>query len=107
MLDWIPSTSDDVGPTAKVVGRRLAASGGVASSGHPVDGSASVVLASGLCSSVYPRGSSYHTAWASVMCADSARLVYKKTVAVFWYIVLFVFGKVTFFVFLDMLNLNK
>ena len=32
-----------MGPTAKVVGSRLVASGGVASSGHPVDGSASAV----------------------------------------------------------------
>ena len=48
-----------MGPTAKVVGSRLVASGGVASSGHPVDGSALVVAVCNHRSSVCLQGSSH------------------------------------------------
>ena len=76
MLDWYPPTSDDVGPTAEVGGfQPPGRSGGVASSGHPVDGSAQVVefplVPLGLRGSIKSAGFRHlvRLGWFSVMCA--------------------------------------
>ena len=82
-----PLTSDDVGPPGlcadipiKWEESRLAASGGVASSGHPVDGSVRVAEDEGdLCSSFIPRGSSPSTpGWFPVMCGMGRSVKQKK-----------------------------